>query len=76
MDPKIAQQLIVKVSDSVERNPELSAQPILMTSPTLRRHIYKLLCRFTPQIIVLSHSEISADVNIDNQETLELNNAG
>ena len=76
MDPKVAQQLIVQVSDSVERNPDLSAQPILMTSPTLRRHIYKLLCRFIPQIIVLSHNEISADVNIDNQETLELNNAG
>ncbi len=76
MDPQIAQQLIIKVSDSIERNPDLSAQPILMTSPTLRRHVYKLLCRFIPQIIVLSHSEISSDVNINNQETLEMNDAG
>lgn len=76
MDPQIAQQLILKVSDSIERNPDLSAQPILMTSPTLRRHVYKLLCRFIPQIIVLSHSEISSDVNISNQETLEMNDAG
>ena len=76
MDPQIAQQLIIKVSDSIERNPDLSAQPILMTSPTLRRHVYKLLCRFIPQIIVLSHSEISSDVNISNQETLEMNDAG
>jgi len=76
MDPQIAQQLILKVSDSIERNPDLSAQPILMTSPTLRRHVYKLLCRFIPQVIVLSHSEITSDVNINNQETLEMNDAG
>ncbi len=76
MDPRIAQELIMNVSDAIEKNPELSSQPILMTSPTLRRHVYKLLSRFIPQVIVLSHGEISSNVNVNNQETLEMSHAG
>ncbi len=76
LEPQIAQKLIVDVSEAIEKHPDIAAQPILMTSPTLRRHVYGLLSRFIPQIIVLAHSEISSNVTIDNQETLEMNHAG
>jgi flagellar biosynthesis protein FlhA len=76
MDPKQAQRLINQVAQAVERHPEIAGNPILLTSPTARRHLYKLISRFLPQIIVLAHSEVSQDVQIKAVESLELNYAG
>jgi flagellar biosynthesis protein FlhA len=75
MDPKQAQRLINQVAQAIERHPEMAGAPILMTSPTARRHLYKLISRFLPQIIVLAHSELSQDVQIKLVESLELSHA-
>ena len=75
MDPHQAQQMIGNLADSIESSPEIAGQPILLTSPTARRHIYKLVNRFLPQLIVLSHSELSADVNVHSVGVVEMAHA-
>jgi flagellar biosynthesis protein FlhA len=77
MDPQSANEMISNIAQTIERHPEIAGQPILLTSPTARRHIYKLTARFIPQLIVLSHSEISADASISSVGQVEvMANAG
>lgn len=77
MDPQAANNMITNIANTIERHPEIAGQPILLTSPTARRHIFKLTSRFIPQLIVLSHSEISADASISSVGQVEvMANAG
>ena len=64
MDPQSASKMISNIAQQIESHPEIAGQPILLTSPTVRRHIFKLVSRFIPQLIVLSHNEISADARV------------
>lgn len=75
MDPQSAHQLINQIAVAVESNPEIAGQPILLTTPTSRRHIFKLTNRFIPQLIVLSHNELSSDANIKSVATVEMSHA-
>ncbi len=77
MDPQSANTMITNIANTIERHPEIAGQPILLTSPTARRHIFKLTSRFIPQLIVLSHSEISAEASISSVGQVEvMANAG
>lgn len=76
MDPQTAQRLITQIAHTVEDHPEIAAQPILLTSPTARRHLYKLTSRFIPQLIVLSHSEVAMEAKVRSVGTVELSHAG
>lgn len=75
MDPQSAQKMITEIARTLERHPEIASQPILLTSPTARRHIYKLTSRFIPQLVVLSHSELSADASVKSVATVEMSHA-
>ena len=75
MDPHIAQVLITQISKMIERSPEIAAQPLLLTSPTSRRHIYKLTSRFIPQLAVLSHNELTSDANVSSVGVVEIGHA-
>ncbi len=76
MDPNTAHHLINEVASAVESHPEIAGQPILLTSPTARRHLSKLMTRFIPQLIVLSHSELASTANVKSVATVELKYAG
>jgi flagellar biosynthesis protein FlhA len=72
MDPQTAQGLISQIAKTVEYHPEIAGQPILLTSPTSRRHIFKLTNRFIPQLIVLSHNELTSDASVRSVGTIDL----
>lgn len=75
MDPHTAQRMITEIASTVEQHPEIAGQPILLTSPTSRRHIYKLTSRFIPQLVVLSHSELTSDASVKSVGVVEMNHA-
>lgn len=75
MDPQSAQVLITEIAKTVEHHPEIAAQPILLTSPTSRRHLFKLTNRFIPQLIILSHNELTSDANVKSVGVVEMNHA-
>ena len=64
MDPQSASRMISNIAQIIEDHPEIAGQPILLTSPTIRRHIFKLVSRFIPQLIVLSHSEVVSEARV------------
>jgi flagellar biosynthesis protein FlhA len=76
MDPNTAHRLIGEIARTVETHPEIAGQPILLTSPTSRRHLFKLTHRFIPQLVILSHNELTSDANVQSVALVELNNAG
>lgn len=76
MDPGTASRLISQIASTVERHPEVASQPILLTSPTARRHLYKLTSRFIPQLVVLSHNELTTDARVQSIATVEMSHAG
>jgi flagellar biosynthesis protein FlhA len=76
MDPRQAQGILTQITKTIELHPEIAGQPILLTSPTARRHLFKLTNRFLPQVVVLSHNEISSDAQIQAVGLVEMSHAG
>ena len=76
MDPSYGHGLVNSIAEKIESHPEVAGQPILLTSPMSRRHIFKLVNRFIPQLVVLSHGELSSDVAINTVGTVEDIHAG
>ena len=76
MDPNTAHRMINEIALSIERHPEIASQPILLTSPSARRHVYKLTSRFIPQLVVLSHNEITGEANVKSVGIVEMKHAG
>jgi flagellar biosynthesis protein FlhA len=75
MDPQTASRMISAIAKTIDNNPEIAGLPILLTSPTSRRHLFKLTHRFIPQLIVLSHSELTVDANVRSVAIVEINHA-
>lgn len=75
LDPHYAQQMINSLSLSIEANPQMAGQPILLTNPTIRRHVRKLMERFIPQLVVLSHNELLGSANIRSIDVVRVRDA-
>lgn len=75
MDPRQAQSILSNISKTIELHPEIAGQPVLLTSATARRHLFKLTNRFLPQVIVLSHNEISSDAQVQAVGLVEMGHA-
>jgi flagellar biosynthesis protein FlhA len=61
LDPHEAQNLASRIARALE---SAVAQPVLLCTPALRPHLWRLFTRVLPQIGVLSHNEIPAHVRI------------
>ena len=46
-------------------------QPILLTSPVIRRHLKKMVEYFVPSLMVLSQSELLSDIGFKNIRILD-----
>lgn len=71
LDPTYGHGLVTSIAEKIETHPEVAGQPILLTSPMSRRHVFKLVNRFIPQLSVVSHSELSAEVHVKTVGTVE-----
>lgn len=64
IEPGSAQQIITSVRGMVDRFGMYGAQPVILASPSIRRHVKKMIERFVPHVAVLSHNEIPQNVKI------------
>jgi len=69
LDPDRAQRLAVRLGEVLAH--EELAQPVLLCTPTLRPHLWRLFSRALPHIAVLSHSEIPAQMRVLSVATLD-----
>ena len=75
VDPKIADPFIHSIKSEAEKAMAKNIQPILLTTPTLRRHLRKMIEYFIPSLTVLSQSELLGDVRIKTIGEVNFNNA-
>jgi flagellar biosynthesis protein FlhA len=64
VDPSWVQKVVRSVQKYIGTFASRGLQPIVLCSPGARIHFRKVLEKFFPNIIVLSHNEITHDVNI------------
>ncbi|MEJ2658408.1 MAG: flagellar biosynthesis protein FlhA [Desulfobacterales bacterium] len=62
VDPKIADSIISSIKSEAEKAMSKNIQPILLTSPSLRRHLKKMSEYFVPSLMVMSQSELLSDI--------------
>jgi flagellar biosynthesis protein FlhA len=68
LDPQQAQSMASKIARAIE---QAMAQPVLLCSPALRPHLWRLFARVLPHLGVLSHSEVPPHVPIVPLATLD-----
>jgi flagellar biosynthesis protein FlhA len=61
LEPNQAQAMASKIADALA---SAMAQPVLLCTPMLRPHLWRLFTRVLPHIGVLSHNEIPAQLRI------------
>jgi flagellar biosynthesis protein FlhA len=64
IEPGIAQRIIGNMRKGVEKFNQTGAHPVLICSPSIRRHIKKFMERFLSNLVVLSHNEIPSNIKI------------
>jgi len=75
LDPNMAQKIVEKAAEQIERFASLNQQPVLVCSAPVRIHMKRLLDQFMPHQAVLSYNEISGTVRVQSLGTLEIPNA-
>lgn len=74
LEPNVAERIINTVKTSIEMvTPQLEGQPVLLVSPTIRMYLRRLMERFLPDLVILSHSEIAATARIKTLKVVGLN---
>ena len=74
-DPTLIQDLVDNLQKFVKTFTDKGLQPIILCSPNVRIYLRKILEKFFPNIIVISHNEITRDVNIKSLGMLAAKNA-
>ena len=64
LDPVLGGEIVNVVSSQVEKVLAINTQPVVMTSPNIRRHFRKLIEPSLPTVFVVSHAEIVDDINL------------
>jgi flagellar biosynthesis protein FlhA len=72
LDPSTAQKILISINQTLEKVGPANTQPVILCSPTIRRHLKKLLDRFLPHVVVLSHNELSTLAKIQSLGTVTL----
>ncbi len=73
IEPQLAELLVQRVREVVDKS-SLSGEhyPVLLSPPTLRSHLKRLLDRFIPNLAVLSPAEIAPNVKVVSLGTVSL----
>lgn len=72
LPPNIGDKIMQSAQNQIAKAAENGIEPIIVTSPRVRRHFKAFLDKFFPRITVLSYSEIANNVEIRTIGTIEL----
>ncbi|MCS7165448.1 MAG: flagellar biosynthesis protein FlhA [Candidatus Calescibacterium sp.] len=66
LDPNVSQSILMSVAEFMRFASNNGYQPIILTSPTVRRHFRKIIERNFNQIFVISFAEVAPNYQIKN----------
>ncbi len=64
MDPARAEGIIRAIKTEVEKIMMMNIQPVLLSSPNIRRHLRRMIEQYVPSVMVISHAEIAPNISI------------
>jgi len=64
MDPNTGQRILNALNQGLTELTGQNFQPLVLCTPLIRRHLRKLTERFIPNLVVLSHSELTSSVQL------------
>lgn len=76
LEPSFLHQLIQAASAEVKRVVGQGYHPVILSSPLLRRHLKKIFERFLPDVVVVSHNELTSPLEIQSIGVIRVENAG
>ncbi len=72
LDPKITQNILASLNEKIEEATSQGEKMVVLCSPVIRRQFKNLTEKFIPNLTVVSHNEISPDVNIRSLGTVRM----
>jgi flagellar biosynthesis protein FlhA len=75
LNPRTSEPIIRSVQKLAEKALINNIQPIVMTSPGIRRHFRKLIESYVPSVMVMSQSELLNDIRFKSIGEVSLNEA-
>lgn len=73
LEPGVAEKLLARLKNSMESiAPKLESSPVLLASPAIRLHLRRFTERFLPDLVILSHSEVTPSVQIRTLEVVSI----
>ncbi|NOY52958.1 MAG: flagellar biosynthesis protein FlhA [Deltaproteobacteria bacterium] len=72
LDPVAAQKVISRIGKAMEKAASMNIEPVLLCSPGIRMVLRKMTERFLPDLVVLSHSEVSPNTKIQSVESVRI----
>ena len=72
LDPKITQSILASLNEKIEEATSMGEKMVVLCSPVIRNHFKRLTEKFIPNLMVVSHNELSPDANIRSLGTVRL----
>jgi flagellar biosynthesis protein FlhA len=64
MDPAKAEKIIRSIKAEVEKIMMMNIQPVILSSPGIRRHLRRMIEQYVPSVMVISHAEVTPNISI------------
>ncbi len=75
LDPNTSQAIQQSLTDAIDHARGTILDPVVVAPPKIRRHVRALLARSFPKLVVLSHGEIPAGMQLDSLQRIEASSA-
>ncbi|OUR98636.1 flagellar biosynthesis protein FlhA [Halobacteriovorax marinus] len=72
LDPKVTQHILASLNEKIEEATSMGEKMVILCSPVIRNHFKKLTEKFIPNLVVISHNELSSEANIRSLGTVRL----
>lgn len=72
LDPKVTQIILASLNEKIEEATSLGEKMVVLCSPVIRNHFKRLTEKFIPNLVVVSHNELSPEANIRSLGTVRL----
>lgn len=73
VEPALVKKLVPSATQVVEKLAEEGITPVILVTPMIRHHVKRLLDRFLPNIVVLSHNEIQPNLKVRSVGSIDTN---
>ncbi|MCF6097059.1 flagellar biosynthesis protein FlhA [Thermovorax subterraneus] len=72
IEPEVVQKVLSSLVEKINQAARLGIQPVILTSPLVRRHFKRIIENSLPNIPVLSYGEIDPNIEIRSLGTVKL----